>query len=322
MGGILLQNICQHLVRHMVWLVVLVGALGAVFPSTLSRLAPQVPYLLGLVMFGMGMTLEFRNFRLLAQRPWEVAIGAAAQFTIMPLAAWLLVEALSLPPDLAIGVILVGTCPGGTASNVITYLAKGDVTLSVIMTMATTLLAPFVTPFLTLLLAGEEIVVNASAMMLSIAEMVLLPVLLGATVNHFFRARVRRAMTYLPAVSALTIALLVGVVVSMSAPRLTEVGPLVALAVVLHNVIGLVLGYALAALFGLTAAKRRAVSIEVGMQNSGMAASLALLYFNPAAAIPAALFSVWHNISGSLAANYFTRHDAEEAALSADVSLR
>ena len=321
MGGIHLQNIGRFIVKNMVWLVVLVGAAGAVFPATLSWIAPQVPLLLGIVMFGMGMTIELKDFRHLVRHPWDVGIGVLAQFTIMPLVAYLLTQAFSLPPDLAVGVILVGTCPGGTASNVITYLAKGDVALSVTMTMATTLLAPFVTPFLTLLLAGEEIAVNAPAMMLSIAEMVLLPVLLGAALNHFFRRRVAYALTVLPLISALLVALLVGVVVSMSAPRLTEVGALVALAVVLHNGFGLALGYALAGLLGLSAAKRRAIGIEVGMQNSGMAASLALLYFNPAAAIPAALFSVWHNISGSLAANWFTRHDTDESKISADVSL-
>ena len=321
MGGIHLQNIGRFIVKNMVWLVVLVGAAGAVFPASLSWIAPQVPLLLGIVMFGMGMTIELKDFRHLVCHPWDVGIGVLAQFTIMPLVADLLTHALSLPPALAVGVILVGTCPGGTASNVITYLAKGDVALSVTMTMATTLLAPFVTPFLTLLLAGEEIAVNAPAMMLSIAEMVLLPVLLGAALNHFFRRRVAYALTVLPLISALLVALLVGVVVSMSAPHLAEVGTLVALAVVLHNGFGLALGYALARLLGLSAAKRRAIGIEVGMQNSGMAASLALLYFNPAAAIPAALFSVWHNISGSLAANWFTRHDADESKISADVSL-
>ena len=321
MGGIHLQNIGRFIVKNMVWLVVLVGAAGAVFPASLSWIAPQVPLLLGIVMFGMGMTIELKDFRHLVRHPWDVGIGVLAQFTIMPLVAYLLTQAFSLPPDLAVGVILVGTCPGGTASNVITYLAKGDVALSVTMTMATTLLAPFVTPFLTLLLAGEEIAVNAPAMMLSIAEMVLLPVLLGAALNHFFRRRVANALTVLPLISALLVALLVGIVVSMSAPRLTGVGTLVALAVVLHNGFGLALGYALARLLGLSAPKRRAIGIEVGMQNSGMAASLALLYFNPAAAIPAALFSVWHNISGSLAANWFTRHDADESEISADVSL-
>ena len=321
MGGIHLQNIGRFIVKNMVWLVVFVGAAGAVFPASLSWIAPQVPLLLGIVMFGMGMTIEFKDFRHLVRHPWEAGVGVLAQFTVMPLVAYLLAQAFSLPPDLAVGVILVGACPGGTASNVITYLAKGDVALSVAMTMATTLLAPFVTPFLTLLLAGEEIAVNAPAMMLSIAEMALLPVLLGAALNHFFHRRVAYALTVLPLISALLVALLVGVVVSMSAPRLAEVGALVALAVVLHNGFGLALGYALAGLLGLSAPKRRAIGIEVGMQNSGMAASLALLYFNPAAAIPAALFSVWHNISGSLAANWFTRHDADESEISADVSL-
>ena len=147
MGGIHLQNIGRFIVKNMVWLVVLVGAAGAVFPASLSWIAPQVPLLLGIVMFGMGMTIEFKDFRHLARHPWDVGIGVLAQFTIMPLVAYLLTQAFSLPPDLAVGVILVGTCPGGTASNVITYLAKGDVALSVTMTMATTLLAPFVTPF-------------------------------------------------------------------------------------------------------------------------------------------------------------------------------
>ncbi len=322
MGGTFVKKICRFIVKNMVWLVVIVGALGAVFPAAFSFFAPQVPWLLGLVMFGMGMTINLKDFRHLVQHPWEVGAGALLQFSIMPLASYLLVKVLSLSPELAIGVILVGTCPGGTASNVITYLSKGDVTLSVAMTMLTTLLAPFVTPFLTLLLAGEMIAVDAPAMMLSIAKMVLFPVLFGAAVNHFFRRQIEPVMTYLPLVSVATIALLVGIVVSMSAPRLAEMGVLVTLAVIFHNSLGLLLGYALAALLGLPAPKRRAVSIEVGMQNSGMAASLALLYFSPAAAIPAALFSVWHNISGSLAANYFTRRDEAKSSLASDVFVR
>ena len=316
-----LEQLSNFVSRYMAFFVILIAGISLFQPWTFLWAVPWITILLGIVMFGMGMTIEFKDFRHLVRHPWDVGIGVLAQFTIMPLVAYLLAQAFSLPPDLAVGVILVGACPGGTASNVITYLAKGDVALSVTMTMATTLLAPFVTPFLTLLLAGEEIAVNAPAMMLSIAEMALLPVLLGAALNHFFHRRVAYALTVLPLVSALLVALLVGVVVSMSAPRLAEVGTLVALAVVLHNGFGLALGYALAGLLGLSAPKRRAIGIEVGMQNSGMAASLALLYFNPAAAIPAALFSVWHNISGSLAANWFTRHDADESKISADVSL-
>lgn len=304
-----MQKICDFLVARMALFVVLAGVVGALWPQTLSWVAPRVAWMLGLVMFGMGMTLRVQDFRLLLERPWEVCLGAAAQFTIMPGLAWALVKAFDLPPELAIGVILVGTCPGGTASNVITYLAKGDVALSVAMTMTTTLLAPIVTPCLTWVLADAWIDVSLTAMMVSIAQMVLLPILLGLAVNHFFAGAVKRCLPYLPFVSVVTIVLLVGGVVAMSAARLLDLGIIIALVVVLHNVCGLLLGYVLAGALRLPPAKARAVGIEVGMQNSGLAASLAILYFNPAAAIPGAIFSVWHNISGSLAANYFSRKD-------------
>lgn len=304
-----MKRFCNFIVHNMAVFVVLVAVIGAVRPQTLVWVAPRVAWMLGIVMFGMGMTLKVSDFRLILQRPWEVLLGAVAQFTIMPSVAWFLVKAVNLPPELAIGVILVGTCPGGTASNVITYLAKGDVALSVSMTMTTTLLAPVVTPLLTWWLAGAWIDVSMTAMMLSIAEMVLLPILLGLFVRHYFTRLVGRCMDYLPFVSVVTIVLLVGGVVSMSASKLLEMGAVIAGVVICHNVFGLLLGYLMAKLFRLEPPKARAVAIEVGMQNSGLAASLAILYFNPAAAIPGAIFSVWHNISGSLAANYFVRKD-------------
>ena len=289
--------------------VLLIGVVGAVRPQTLTWVGPYVGWLLGVVMFGMGMTLTFQDFKRVLQRPWEVLLGVAAQFLIMPLAAWFLVWLFALPPELAIGVVLVGTCPGGTASNVISYLARGDVALSVSMTMATTLLAPVVTPTLTWLLAGSWIEVSFTAMMISIAQMVLLPLLLGLTAHHFFERTVERVLPVMPVVSVVTIVLLVGGVVALGAERLLDVGLLMAAIVVLHNAFGLVLGYGMARLFRLDSKKARTVSIEVGMQNSGMAASLAVLYFSPAAAIPGAIFSVWHNISGSIVANYFARRD-------------
>lgn len=289
--------------------VLLIGVVGAVRPQTLTWVGPYVGWLLGVVMFGMGMTLTFQDFKRVLQRPWEVLLGVAAQFLIMPLAAWFLVWLFALPPELAIGVVLVGTCPGGTASNVISYLARGDVALSVSMTMATTLLAPVVTPTLTWLLAGSWIEVSFTAMMISIAQMVLLPLLLGLTAHHFFERAVERVLPVMPVVSVVTIVLLVGGVVALGAESLLDVGLLMAAIVVLHNAFGLVLGYGMARLFRLDSKKARTVSIEVGMQNSGMAASLAVLYFSPAAAIPGAIFSVWHNISGSIVANYFARRD-------------
>ena len=289
--------------------VLLIGVVGAVRPQTLTWVGPYVGWLLGVVMFGMGMTLTFQDFKRVLQRPWEVLLGVVAQFLIMPLAAWFLVWLFALPPEPAIGVVLVGTCPGGTASNVISYLAKGDVALSVSMTMATTLLAPVVTPTLTWLLAGSWIEVSFTAMMISIAQMVLLPLLLGLTAHHFFERTVEKILPVMPVVSVVTIVLLVGGVVALGAESLLDVGLLMAAIVVLHNAFGLVLGYGMARLFRLDSKKARTVSIEVGMQNSGMAASLAVLYFSPAAAIPGAIFSVWHNISGSIVANYFARRD-------------
>jgi BASS family bile acid:Na+ symporter len=300
--------------------VVLIGAMGAIWPQTLTWVGPYIPWLLGVVMFGMGMTLTFQDFKTVFHRPWEVMIGVVAQFLIMPFVAWMLVKIFSLPPELAIGVILVGTCPGGTASNVISYLAKGDVALSVSMTMTTTILAPIVTPALTWLLAGAWIQVSFTAMMISIAEMVLFPLILGLFAHHFFKRTVDTFLPAMPVISVVTIVILVGGVVSLSASRLFDVGLLMAAIVIIHNMFGLVLGYSMARLFHLDSRKSRTVSIEVGMQNSGMAASLAVLYFNPAAAIPGAIFSVWHNISGSLVANYFTRHDTDDKEAQAELA--
>lgn len=265
--------------------------------------------MLGIVMFGMGMTLKVEDFHAILQHPRNVFIGFVAQFVIMPSVAWILVKTFQIPPEVAIGVILVGTCPGGTASNVITYLAKGDVALSVSISMATTLFAPIVTPILTWLLADAWIDVSLTAMMLSIAEMVLLPVILGVVIHHFFNTFTRRCLPYLPVISVITIVLIVGGVVSLSADVLWQVGIIIALVVICHNLMGLFLGYCAAKLFHMELPQAKAVSIEVGMQNSGLAASLAVMYFTPAAAIPGAIFSVWHNISGSLVANYFTRKE-------------
>lgn len=313
-----MKKFCGLLVSHMAVLVLLVSVVAVIWPQTLTWVAPKIAWMLGIVMFGMGMTLRVSDFRMILQRPWEVLIGVLAQFIIMPAVAWLLVQSFSLPPELAIGVILVGTCPGGTASNVITYLAHGDVALSVSISMATTLLAPVVTPCLTWLLADTWINVSLTAMMISIAEMVLLPVVLGLMVNHFFGRLVERCMDYLPVISVVTIVLLVGGVVSMSASKLLDVGFMIAIVVALHNIFGLLLGYGAAHLFHMEPPKARAVSIEVGMQNSGLAASLAILYFGPAAAIPGAIFSVWHNLSGSLVANYFVRKDEKSEAMQAE----
>ena len=302
----ILERIGDLVSKYMAVLVILMAVAAMAAPKTFVGIAPHVSLLLGIVMFGMGTTLRAEDFRRILEHPGDVCIGVLAQFTVMPLLAWLLAKGFDLPPDLAVGVILVGTCPGGTSSNVMTYLARGDVALSVSMTMTTTLLAPIVTPFLTWQLAGTWIEVSFAAMMLSIIKVVILPIAAGFALNMFFEAFVRRIVKLLPLVSITVIILIVGGVVAVSAGRIRETGLLVMLIVVCHNLLGYAIGFALSKAFHMDMAKAKAVAIEVGMQNSGLAVSLAMLHFGAAAAIPGAIFSVWHNISGSLAANYLS----------------
>lgn len=308
-----LEAISNFISKYMAAFVIIVAAIALFMPWTFKWAAGYVTYLLGIVMFGMGMTLRFEDFKLVFQRPKDVLVGAVAQFTIMPGLAWLLATLFQLPPELAVGVILVGTCPGGTSSNVMTYLARGDVPLSVSMTMTTTILAPVVTPLLTWWLAGAWIEISLAAMMISIVQVVVVPIVLGIVINKLFGDFVRRAIKLLPLISVIAIVLIVGGVVSVSSQQIMQTGLLIMAVVMLHNLLGYALGFAVAKALRMNLAKSKAISIEVGMQNSGLASSLALMHFGAAAAIPGAVFSVWHNISGSLAANYLAgKMDKEE----------
>ena len=264
---------------------------------------------LGIIMFGMGLTLSPQDFRIVLSRPKDILIGCLAQFTVMPLLALALTWAFSLPKELALGVILVGCCPGGTASNVITYLAKGDLALSVGMTATSTLLAPVLTPLLVWLMAGTMVDVDTVGMLLSIVYVVIAPIVVGLLCQRFLPKMTQSVVPYLPALSSIAIALVVCIVVSHNAERLLVGGLLVVLVVVLHNICGLGFGYLIGRLLGLTEPKKKALSIEVGMQNSGLASSLATLHFAayPLATIPGAIFSVWHNISGAIVAYFYRK---------------
>lgn len=311
-----MKKVSDFLVSHMAVLVVICGALGALAPATMSWISPYINIGLGVIMFGMGMTLTFDDFRRVLKAPWQCLLGAACQFTIMPLTAFGLCKLFQLPPELAIGVILVGTCPGGTASNVLSFIAKGDVALSVSMTMVSTILAPVLTPALTLLLAGQYVQVSFMSMMMSIVKMVLVPVLLGLFLHQFFGKTTEKITPVMPLLSSVTIALIVGAVVSLSAEKLFDYGISMAAVCMLHNLLGLMLGYAVARLFRLNPEQARTVSIEVGTQNSGLAASLGVMYFTAAAGIAGGIFSVVQNVFGSIAANLFLR--AEEKRSSAE----
>lgn len=301
-----LKNISNFFGKNMAIIVLIVAALSLFFPKSVSFIKTSyVNYLLMIVMFGMGLTLKFEDFKVVFTRPKDIIIGAIAQFTIMPLLAFLLSLIFKLPTELAVGVILVGTCPGGTSSNVMTYLAKGDVALSVGMTSVSTILAPFATPILTLLYAGQRVNVNAVNMFISIVQVVIIPIGLGFIINRFFHKFTSHIKEILPLISVLAIVSIVAAVVSANSSRLMQVGYLIIIVVILHNCLGYLLGFIVCKLLRLDNSKCKAISIEVGMQNSGLATSLAETHFAsmPLATVPGAIFSVWHNISGSIVAN-------------------
>lgn len=307
-----MKKLCHYISKYMSVLVLAAAIIAMVFPEALQQIRPTViNYLLGVVMFGMGLTLNLQDFKIVFSRPKDVIIGCLAQFTIMPLLAWGLARAFSLDEALALGVVLVGCCPGGTASNVIAYLAKGDLALSVGMTGVSTLLAPFLTPLLTWALAGKSVDVDVASMFLSILWVVILPIVIGLLVKWIWPKFTEKATDYLPTISSLAIAFIVAIVISANANKLLAGGFIIVLVVILHNLCGLGLGYLIGWLLRLSEPKKRAISIEVGMQNSGLASSLATIHFAtyPLATIPGAIFSVWHNISGAAVAFLYRKND-------------
>lgn len=287
-----------------VW-VILLTVIALIYPNLFIWIAPYITILLGIIMFTMGLTLSIDDFKEIFKQPIKVIVLALAQYLVMPIIAVSLVFLFNLPPEIAIGVILVGSSPGGTSSNVMTFLAKGNVTLSVAATTVTTLLAPIVTPSLTLLLASTWLDISFSAMMVSILQVVLIPVLLGLGVGSLFRKQVDRVVDVLPMISMTGI---LGVMTAVSASNVDNIltsGLIILLVVILHNLLGYATGFLLGKIFKFNLADTKTISIEVGMQNSGLATALAVQHFEPVTALPGALFSVWHSLSGAVLANVF-----------------
>ncbi|MCZ6156352.1 bile acid:sodium symporter family protein [Campylobacter ureolyticus] len=307
----MLKNISLLISKQLVILVVLATLFSLYYPQVGSNLVKTswVVYILGIIMFGMGLNVKASDFKELFIRPKFVLIGIGAQFIIMPLIAYILVKGFNLPLGLAIGVVLVGTCPGGTSSNVITYLSKGDVALSVGITSCTTLLAPFMTPILTKLLIGQSIDVNVIAMFLSVVKVVIVPIVLGILAHRFLPKIAGLLKDVLPMISTLGIVAIVIAVVSVSAEKIIANLGIIVLIIVCHNLFGYLFGFLVGKSVTKDMAKVKALSVEVGMQNSGLATSLALTHFatQPLAAVPGALFSVWHNISGGILASIYAR---------------
>ena len=306
-----LEKISDFAGKWMAIIALLVAIIALLAPDPVHAALPTswVNPLLGIVMFGMGMTLKLGDFKVVFTKPKAVITGILSQFIIMPLLAWALCTVFQLPTELAVGVILVGCCPGGTSSNVMTYLSKGDVALSVGMTACTTVLAPIVTPALVLLLAGQSVDVSYVSMLMSIVQVVLVPIILGFIINAIAPKIADVFGKVLPLISVVAISLIIMAVVSANAAKLMTVGALIIVVVMLHNLCGYALGYLAGRALGLSHAQMRTLSIEVGMQNSGLATSLATVHFAamPLAAVPGAVFSVWHNISGAIYANILAR---------------
>ena len=287
--------------------VVLFAGIALIVPEAFVWLKAYIIWMLGIIMFGMGMTMTVDDFKGVLHSPKAVVIGVVAQFMVMPGLAYLLCQLFQLPPAIAIGVILVGCCPGGTASNVITYMAKGNTALSVACTSVSTILAPILTPAVFYLLASQWIEINALSMLGSILQVVLFPIILGLIVRSVLKQKVETYIQVMPLISVLAIVAIVAAIIAGSKTQILESGLLILAVVALHNGLGYLLGFGASRLFKLPYADSKAIAIEVGMQNSGLGVALAAVHFaaSPITAVPSAIFSLWHNISGPALATYW-----------------
>jgi BASS family bile acid:Na+ symporter len=286
---------------------VLLSAVAYLYPEYFAPHNNLIVPFLSLIMLGMGVTLSVDSFLAVLKRPHVVFLGTLMQYTIMPLSAWIVCLALKLPADLMAGVILLGCCPGGTASNVICYLAKGDVALSIVLTSVSTMIAFLATPFLTWLFIGQTVEVDITGILVSVINIVIVPVVLGLAINYFFESRIRAVRDVFPAISAAAIVIIIAIIIGTNSENLEHSGPLVLLAVVLHNGLGLAGGYGVAKALKLSEMEARTLAIEVGMQNSGLSVALAIKHFTAAAALPGAIFSIWHNLSGAFLAGHWAK---------------
>jgi len=301
----------QHMINRFnqlfpIWALAL-SCIAFYFPELFTSLKPSIIYLLALVMLGMGITLKLDDFKNLLSLKHLVLVGLILQFTIMPLSAWLISFTFGLSVPLLTGMILVGACPGGTASNVICYLAKGNVALSLAITSCSTLLAVIATPLLTWLYLGESVEVPITSMMLTMLKVVILPVSLGVMMNHFLSSKLNIMIKIFPSISILSICLIIAIIVAINQHKLQTLALTVITAVMLHNLIGLASGYFVSKFLGYEHKVSKTLAIEVGMQNSGLAVALANQYFQPIAALPGAVFSIWHNLSGSILATIWSK---------------
>lgn len=273
-------------------------AIALAHPPSFTWIKPHIPLFLGVIMFGMGLTLEFGDFRNILGKWRLVGFGVFMQYAIMPVLAVGISFALGLPPEATVGMVLVGACPGGTASNVVAYLARANVPLSVTLTLASTCLAPVLTPAIVYLILEQKVEMDFWGMVASVFWIVVFPLVDGLILRRLLRRWLEPFLRYFPSLSILVIAMLIACIIGLNQTTLLALPVLVFAAVVLHNGLGLAAGYSLARLARCSRRDARTLAIEVGMQNSGLGVALAVAHFGAASALPGALFSLWHNISG------------------------
>lgn len=309
----LILSLSQYASKYIGVLVILISLFAFLSPSMFEWATTYTSLLLGFAMFGMGMTINANDFKNILRHPKDVFIGCLAQFLVMPLISYLLAVTFNLPTPIAIGVILVGCCPGGTASNIITHIAGGDTTLSVSITVVSTLLCPILTPLWIYLLAGQWVDVSILSMITSVVKVVLVPIILGIIINYKMKNKKEYLSSVMPLISVVSVLLLIAGIVATNKEQLLICGSTVFIIIILHNVIGMILGFTIAKLFKMDLPKSTAVCVEVGMQNSGLAVSLALSNFatQPLCAVPGAIFSIWHNISGGILASIMKKRSED-----------
>lgn len=294
--------------KYLTYIVFLIVIWAFFMPGAFLWAVPNTVLLLSVVMFGMGMTLHAKDFRLILQRPKEVLIGTTCHYTIMPIIAYALVLAFDLTPELAVGMVLLGSCPSGTASNVMSFLAKGDVPLAVSVTTVSTLLAPIMMPFLVWALAGQWVEVSFFAMAMTVAKVILGPLAAGIIVHRIVgEAYLQQISKIMVLVSAFAVLAIVGGIIAINGAKILELGAFLIVMVLIHNLAGFALGYFATGRLGMGPRQRHSVTLEVGMQNDALAISLVPIFFTPAVAIPAAIGAALHQVTGSILAGIFAR---------------
>jgi BASS family bile acid:Na+ symporter len=310
----MLIKILSFYTRYFAVWVILFGIVAYLVPAPFVAMRPAMDWFFALTMFGIGAVLDASDFKRILAKPLVIVIGCCSQFTIMPFGAFILVKLFHLPPEIAVGLILTGSAPGAMASNVMSYIAKADAAYSVSLTTVSTLLAPLLTPGLTLILAGAMLDVPFLNMVLSVMKMVIVPLLIGFALKYYFKEKVRKISAIFPAISVTFIIFICSLVIALNKNYLIMITAVTVIAALVLNIYGMLAGYGIGTLFGLGIARKRTLSIEIGMQNAGLGTVLALKHFGERAAVPAASFVFICIITASIMAALWSRNQTESVA--------